>query len=239
MLFITGDIHGEYDLRKFGKEEFPIQSELTRNDYVIICGDFGLLWDESKTEKYWIKWLDNKPWTTLWIDGNHENYNLLKQYRVEDWNGGKIQKISPNIYHLCRGHMFTLDSKKEFAFGGAESHDKQFRITGKTFWEEEMPTQREMQQGISVLQKNNWTADIVITHSLPTYILSAFNMTEIYPPNALTDYFQSINDRMNFRMWFSGHYHMFKQCTPKHYMIFNTIVQITDNGFEIVAGHDL
>ena len=92
MIFITGDVHGEYDLRKFGKEEFTIQSELTKKDYMIICGDFGFLWDESKTEKYWLRWLERKPWTTLWIDGNHENYNLLKRYKIEDWNGGQIQR---------------------------------------------------------------------------------------------------------------------------------------------------
>lgn len=239
MIFITGDIHGEYDLRKFGKEEFPMQSELTRNDYMIICGDFGLLWDESKTEKYWIRWLNNKPWTTLWIDGNHENYNLLKRYRIEDWNGGKIQKITENIFHLCRGSMFTLDNKKIFAFGGAESHDKQFRILGETVWNEEMPSPQEMLHGIDILEQHDWTADIVITHSLPSYIIKAYNMEQVYPPNVLTDYFQEINDRMEFGLWFSGHYHMFLQCTEKHFMIFNSIAQIKDNGFEIVAGYNL
>lgn len=239
MIFITGDVHGEYDLRKFGKEEFPFQSELTKDDYMIICGDFGFLWDESKTEKYWLKWLDNKPWTTLWIDGNHENYNLLKRYRTENWNGGQIQKITNSIYHLCRGSIFNIEGKKIFAFGGAESHDKDFRIPGKTFWREEMPSLKEMTYGAEVLNGNDWRADIVITHSLPTYILRELDMTAVYRPNELTDYFEKISEKLDFDMWFSGHYHLNQRCTGRHYMIFDTIVRITENGFEIEGNGEL
>jgi predicted phosphodiesterase len=234
MIFITGDIHGEHDLKKFGKHEFPIQSELTRNDFMIICGDFGLIWDDSKTEKYWMQWLDSKPWTTLWIDGNHENYNLLKNYPFEEWNGGTIQKITPNIFHLCRGNMFELDDKKVFAFGGAESHDKQFRIPGKTIWEEEMPSEDEMQYGLDTLNRHGWKADIVITHSLPSYILHNLNIAGLYTPNVLTDYFERIDEKLRFDMWFSGHYHMYRQCTSKHYMIFDNIAVIKDRSFELV-----
>ena len=49
---------------------------MNKDDYVIICGDFGY-WDESKEQKYWLKWLDGKPFTTLWVDGNHENYDFF------------------------------------------------------------------------------------------------------------------------------------------------------------------
>ena len=71
MIFITGDIHGSYDIHKFSTSVFSKQKELSRSDYMIICGDFGLVWSNSAEEHYWLKWLDSKPWTTLWIDGNH------------------------------------------------------------------------------------------------------------------------------------------------------------------------
>lgn len=50
MIFITGDIHG--DPARFSVDEFPVQNEMTREDYVIICGDFGMLWSlkENKEE---------------------------------------------------------------------------------------------------------------------------------------------------------------------------------------------
>lgn len=239
MIFITGDVHGEFDLRKFGKEEFPLQSKLTKDDYMIICGDFGFLWDESKTEKYWLRWLDKKPWTTLWIDGNHENYTLLSRYRIEDWKGGKIQKITDSIYHLCRGSIFTIEGKTIFAFGGAESHDKQFRIEGETYWHQEMPSLREMTVGAENLNSNSWRTDIVISHSLPTFILEELELTDIYAPNSLTDYFQKVNRKLDFDMWFSGHYHRNLQCTKRHFMIFDSIAMVKGNSFEIVRGEEL
>mgnify|MGYP000020719631 CR=1 FL=1 len=60
MIYITGDIHG--DPTRFSKEAFPEQSKMTKEDYVIVCGDFGLVWDqmESRTEEYWLNWLQNE-----------------------------------------------------------------------------------------------------------------------------------------------------------------------------------
>lgn len=39
MIYITGDTHADFS--RFEDAEFPIQSNMTKNDYVIICGDFG------------------------------------------------------------------------------------------------------------------------------------------------------------------------------------------------------
>lgn len=106
MIFITGDCHGDY--RRFSANIFPEQRGMTKEDFVIICGDFGL-WDESGEQKYWRKWLSEKPFTTLWVDGNHENYDLLKTYPVECWRGGKVQFITPDIIHLMRGQVYDIE----------------------------------------------------------------------------------------------------------------------------------
>lgn len=78
MIFITGDCHS--DLTKFNTDNFPIQKKMTKNDYIIICGDFGCVWNylvESAYEKHWLDWLDKKNFTTLFVDGNHENFTRL------------------------------------------------------------------------------------------------------------------------------------------------------------------
>lgn len=49
MIFVTGDTHGRahFDkLLKFSKEH----PELTKQDYVIIAGDFGGVWSEKNLE---------------------------------------------------------------------------------------------------------------------------------------------------------------------------------------------
>ena len=126
MIFITGDIHG--DPRRLNTDCFPEQKEMTKNDFVIILGDFGLVWSNSQTkqEKYWLDWLDSKPFTTLFIDGNHDNHPVLNTaFEEVDFHGGKAHKIRDSVYHLMRGYVFDICDKKIFAFGGASSHDIQ------------------------------------------------------------------------------------------------------------------
>ena len=68
-------------------------------------------------------WLEGKPFTTLFVDGNHENFDRLYAYPVEEWHGGKVHKIRPSVIHMMRGQVFAIDGKSVFTFGGASSHD--------------------------------------------------------------------------------------------------------------------
>lgn len=54
MIYVTGDCHA--DFTRFNTKIFPEQYEMTKDDYVIICGDFGGVWnrfEENKHEKHW------------------------------------------------------------------------------------------------------------------------------------------------------------------------------------------
>lgn len=68
---------------------------------------------------WWQDWLTAKNFTTLWIDGNHENFDMLYEFPLEDKFGGKVRQIAPDIYHLDRGQVLTIDGKKIFCMGGA------------------------------------------------------------------------------------------------------------------------
>ena len=124
MIFVTGDMHA--DPGRFSMENFPEQKEMTRNDYMVICGDFGLLWDkeESKREKWWLDWLAEKSYTTLVVDGNHEDFTRLNTLPEEEWNGGRVHKVRENVIHLMRGEIFDLNGKAAYIFGGARSHQR-------------------------------------------------------------------------------------------------------------------
>ena len=121
MIFITGDTHGDWKER-FDNLTFPEQKELTKDDYVIIAGDFGI-WNDSPYENYWFDWLEKKSFTTLFVDGNYENFDLLDKIPVCRWNGGFVHFIRPSVIHLMRGQVFTIEGLKFFTFGGASSHD--------------------------------------------------------------------------------------------------------------------
>lgn len=122
-IFITGDTHG--DFRRFKKEVFYEQAELTKRDYVICCGDLGGIWDGSAEEQGQLDWLENRPFTTLFVSGNHENFDLLAKYPTEEWHGGTVQRIRPSVIHLMRGQVYDIQGKTFFTMGGASSHDIQ------------------------------------------------------------------------------------------------------------------
>ena len=231
MIYITGDTHSDFS--RFTEENFPIQSEMTKDDYIIICGDFGGVWtfeEESRREKEALDWLNNKNFTTLFVDGNHENYTRLYNYPIEEWKGGKVHKIRDSVLHLMRGKIFDIDNKKIFAFGGARSHDIQdgilnldeeekiyeyrkrgayFRIRDFSWWDLELPTNQEMENGIENLEKVNYKVDYIISHCCPTSIQALIN--PIYKRDILTDYLQQISEKSTFKRWYFGHYHDYKQ----------------------------
>ena len=100
--------------------------ELTQEDYIIICGDFGLCWAKDKTFEYHCKNFAEKPYTILWVQGNHENYDMIGEYPREEWHGGKVRHIiRDKVILLERGQVFEIEGKSFFAFGGASSHDIQ------------------------------------------------------------------------------------------------------------------
>lgn len=247
MVFVTGDCHG--DFKKFSTDRFPIQKELTKDDYVIICGDFGGVWayeHESNQEKYWLKWLDEKPFTTLFVDGNHENFDRLYSYPVNEWHGGKVHEIRPSVLHLIRGEVFDIDNKKFFVFGGARSHDIKdgilnmdeedkiyrynkmgayFRIRNYSWWDLEMPANDEMENGIRNLEKCNFKVDYVITHCTATVTQTLMSAGQ-FKADMLTDYLQNIKEKLNFKKWFFGHYHIDKQIDMQFVCLYENIMQV-------------
>lgn len=224
MIYVTGDIHADLDIAKLGGKRFPQQKAMSKNDYVIICGDFGLLWDNSKREKYWQKWLSSKNFTTLWIDGNHENFDLLKQIPYTEKFGGKVQEITPSIYHLERGQVFTIEGKTFFTMGGASSHDKQNRTEHVSWWQEEVPSRSEMDCAIDVLDANNWSVDYVLTHCAPSSVQQL--ISPWYERDAITNFLDRVCSGLQFKRWFFGHYHIDRMMNNQFVALYDKVVLV-------------
>lgn len=139
MIYFTGDIHGNIDIHKLKNKNFTA----TKDDYLIILGDFGCVWDGSKQDDYWLNWLEDKPYTVLFVPGNHENYDLLRSYPTEEWHGGIIRRIRPSVIMLERGYVFEIEGNTFFCMGGAVSIDKSYRKEGVSWWADEMPSTDE------------------------------------------------------------------------------------------------
>lgn len=226
MIYITGDLHAPIDISKLNTKNFPIQKILSKDDYIIVTGDCGIVWDGSKEDLYWQKWLNDKNFTFLWIDGNHEGFHLLNQYPISQWHGGKVHFIQNSVIHLMRGQVFTINGLKFFTMGGATSIDKYRRIEGKSWWKEEMPSQEEYDEAMSNLDRHNWMVDYVITHDCSTRIKEYSSVATIKEYNLLNKFFDMLEDDLKFKHWYFGHYHNDMVIDEKHTLVYNQIVKL-------------
>ncbi|MBQ4627416.1 MAG: hypothetical protein IJB45_09230 [Clostridia bacterium] len=103
MVYVTGDMHG--DVARF---DSPTLKRLKKGDTLIVCGDFGFVWDNSKIEQKILKKLGNKKYNICFVDGTHENFELLNSYPVSMCKGGKVHHIGGNLYHIMRGKIFKI-----------------------------------------------------------------------------------------------------------------------------------
>jgi predicted phosphodiesterase len=164
-LYITGDTHGDFS--RFRPENFYEQEGLTKEDVVLVAGDFGGVWYGDSRDDARLDFLESRPFTTVFVPGNHENYDALAAYPQREWQGGRVRIIRPSVLMLERGQVFDLGGRTFFAMGGASSHDIQdgilepdapdflwrfqwlnaqgaaFRVNHRSWWREE-PARRNM-----------------------------------------------------------------------------------------------
>lgn len=210
MIYLTGDIHGTHSIRRLGSAHWPEGRELTRDDYLIVLGDFGLVWDGCAEDEWWLEWLDERPWTTLFIDGNHENHRLLAEYPEREWHGGMVHEIRPHVLHLIRGHVFDVDGTKLLAMGGADSHDKEYRTEGETWWPEEVPSESERSRCLGSLDAHDWRVDCVLTHDAPAFALPSLSdvVARDMRPTEYELWLDSMAERLDYGLWCCGHFHV-------------------------------
>ena len=64
MIYFTGDTHGEISRFKTNSAK-----KIKKGDTIIVCGDFGFVWNESKEELSNIKWLSRRKDRILFVEG--------------------------------------------------------------------------------------------------------------------------------------------------------------------------
>jgi len=207
-LFLFGDLHSnEENELKFliNTKEFPELKNLTKNDVIVQLGDFGFIWyDKNIIKQYkrdlgYLTKIAQKNFTLLVVPGNHENYNIINNLRVEEKWGGLVyvfETKAGNIYIAKRGEVYIINGKKIFTFSGAMSNDISDRIKtgdigkrkyvkniyGKTvlkkvkkshvnYWEQELPTEAEYKKALYNLSKYNYKVDYIFTHTCPKDII--------------------------------------------------------------------
>ena len=248
MILITGDTHGTWDIDKFRyttKLLTPMDPE--KPNYMIIAGDFGMIWNESyapnqintKDEASIRRVYEKKPWITLWVDGNHENFDVIDSLPVTEKWGGKVHEITPYCYHLMRGEVYEIDGVKFLALGGGLSVDKGHRREGVSWWPQEEMTEDQVENAKANLAKHNNEVDFVVSHACPAHVLPEFEAQ--LPAWDLQYWGPKREDKTCARMteatkdaryksWYFGHYHeerIYRDNTTgvKYYMLYQGVME--------------
>lgn len=219
MIYVTGDTHG--DVERFRDAQFK---KLRRGDTLIICGDFGFIWNGSKKEKSVLKKLAALDYTVAFIDGCHENFDLLEAFPVSEWNGGRARIIAPNIIHLMRGQIYTIENKKIFTFGGGHSQDIEFRSESK-WWEREQPSHDEILAALDNLKAHGNNVDYVITHEPPASVKVCLGV-DVFQRIEVHALFEEIMNSCRYEKWFFGKCHIDKHIPVRFYAVFNNVTPL-------------
>lgn len=226
MVYITGDIHGGFDIDKLFLRDFM------PDDIVIICGDFGFVWEidypEVVREHQLLNYvLDSISCIILFVDGNHENFERLNKLpRIEKF-GAEVGVVRDRCYHLLRGNVYTIEGKTYLAIGGAESHDKKFRKEGISWWKEESITLADVAKATEVKE-----VDYVISHCLPSCMKEKLCLGGSLPlayvhASKSEALLQQVYERIKFKRWFCGHYHLDERW-GKFDILFKKVVEMED-----------
>lgn len=232
-VFLTGDTHGELDMGKVDQFAVGEGASLTRDDYLIILGDFGLLWSDppSENEAARLDWLEQCPWTTLVVDGNHENFDLLDALPEETWAGGRIQRIRPHVLHLMRGETYRFGGHSFFVVGGAHSIDKQWRTPHRSWWPQEVPDDDERRY-IAARAAEVGEVDYVLSHCPPTGQYQRYRARYAGfwgPSDEYTDWLEEhVEGVFAYKRWYFGHLHMDLPDDKPHTVLYNQVVPLDD-----------
>ncbi len=224
MIYVTGDIHG--DRKRLSKYKLR---KLKEGDTLIICGDFGFLWDNTAAEQKYLISLGKRKYNICFVDGTHENFELLNNYEVSQWNGGKVHKIHGNLYHLMRGQVYEIDRRKVFTMGGGESSDIDIRRDVNAWSKDELPTQEELLEGAENLEVAGYNIDIIVTHEPPLKVKNFLNINDPaeFRVSALNAYFEELSSNCRFRKWYFGSLHMDKFISNNYRAIFKDVINAT------------
>lgn len=221
MIYITGDTHGEYDA--FLNRVY--QYSVSKDDIVIICGDFGFVWN-TPYHRYFLAKLTAEPFTIAFVDGNHEDFDLLYTYPIVTWNGGKAHKVADNIYHMMRGQRFVIEGKTFFTVGGAYSIDKAMRVEGRSWWKQELPNNTEYKIAEQTLKSCDYKVDYVLTHTVPQSVIHYLGCVPDMNDAELTGYFEWLYSELNFKKWFAGHFHVNRLVRDNVQVLLDEVVTI-------------
>ena len=214
MIYVTGDIHGDYDALNARQLR-----QIKRGDKLIVTGDFGFIWDNSKTELKNFVRLTRKKFDILFVEGAHENFELLKQYGEVDLYCGKGYKLAHNIYCLKRGEVYRIDGKTVFALGGGL--DPYAQDLGES---PSMPTDEELKYAVESIQSHRRRVDLIVTHEAPASVKKLIDKNASI--NDLNIFLDTVMHNTAYGKWYFGSLHEDRRVSDQLICVFEEIHRV-------------
>lgn len=143
-------------------------------DVILQLGDFGF-WNFTNGETITYletmhAALDAAEIELYWIDGNHENHDLIAFYARDrvPWSLPTYGRI----VHLPRGFRWQWWDQTWMALGGAHSVDSFSRTEGRSWW----PAEHLSEEDVAYASQGK--VDVLVAHDCPAGV----NIPGIYPP---------------------------------------------------------
>lgn len=225
MVYLTGDTHGDFE-RFIG---FSVRMRPSKNDVMIVLGDAGLNYYKSQRDKDIKKFVNDFPFTTFCIHGNHEiRPEDIPSYKTKEYCGGIVwyEEEFPKIVFAKDGEIYNLDGYQCIVIGGAYSVDKFYRLkNGWRWFENEQPSEEIKKYVEAKLESINNKVDIILSHTCP----KKYEPTEVFLKGLdqnLVDkstelWLDCIEKKTEYKKWYCGHFHTSKKIDKMQFMFEN------------------
>lgn len=220
LIWITGDKHGQ--IESFLNNS--VYRKIKKSDTLLICGDFGFLWNESKEEMRNLKWLAKRKFKIAFIEGCNDNQQILLKYPLANWNGGRARLIFENVIHLLNGEFYYIDNKKVLAFGGGFNTNIGKNAFNNDELSQKMSLVSQIDTLIGNMKKANQSFDLIISHEAPKAIAPCLETSEFHC-NCINNILEEIRTHAKFQEWFFGKYHVDKTIPPKYHAVFDDVLR--------------
>lgn len=242
MIYITGDKHGDYQR----VEQFCYEHHTTKDDLLIVLGDNGVNYYGEKKDRRIKKYLESLPITFAMIRGNHDQRPSKKLYRekwVEEPEYSGVFLVEdgyPDLLFCRDGAFYHFKEKLAFVIGGAYSVDKWFRLDMQEagykqyrWFQDEQLFPKEQKQIDELLgyavNERHVTIDYMLTHTCPLKykpydkLLSSIDQSTV--DETMEKWFDGIEDNLEYRTWFCGHWHIDRSVNKMRFM-YDDIIEL-------------
>lgn len=224
-LFITGDVHRTVDIQKIIDFQDKMGGSLTKNDVLVVLGDWGAIWHGDERDAQILDWWDSCPWTTFVVPGNHDNHVAISKLPVREVFSSPAYVARETVFVAISGNIYDILGKKCLTVGGADSVDKAWRTKDEDWWEEETITEEIATVATNSLSTVYGQVDYYFTHTGGFRVVSTLGFKPTISDYWVSDISEKIYNKKC--QHFCGHYHVDKIVDSNHRIVYNDIIMLT------------